>query len=110
MASDSMGRRVRAALAAAVVAAGTAAVMAYAPGTAAAAPEAYEPSSVAGSLSFSLPDVVTSFLDQLGFGSLGSSSGGSLGSSDTGSAGSLGSSDTGSFGSSYGSIVDSPSA
>jgi len=76
--------------------------MAFAPGTAAALPEPPEPSSSAGSITFSLPSLLTPLLGQLGFGSLGSSS--------TGSSGSLGSSNTGSFGSSYGSVVDSPSA
>ncbi|MFC9518255.1 hypothetical protein ACFTSD_21200 [Nocardiaceae bacterium NPDC056970] len=100
--TETTGRRVRAALGAVLVAAGTAAVMAFAPGTAAALLEPPEPSSSAGSISFSLPSLLTPFLSQLGFGSLGSSS--------SGSAGSLGSSNTGSFGSSYGSVVDSPSA
>ncbi|MFM1722855.1 hypothetical protein ABEU20_001414 [Rhodococcus sp. PAM 2766] len=107
MVTDTTGRRVRAALGAVLVAAGTAAVMAFAPGTAAALPEPPEPSSSAGSITFSLPSLLTPLLGQLGFGSLDT---GSLGSSATGSSGSLGSSNTGSFGSSYGSVVDSPSA
>ncbi len=81
--------------------------MSFAPGTAAALPEPPEPSSSAGSITFSLPSLLTPLLGQLGFGSLDT---GSLGSSATGSSGSLGSSNTGSFGSSYGSVVDSPSA
>ncbi|ORM07316.1 hypothetical protein A5N72_04755 [Prescottella equi] len=104
MVTDTTGRRVRAALGAVLVAAGTAAVMAFAPGTAAALPEPPEPSSSAGSITFSLPSLLTPLLGQLGFGSLDK---GSVGSSSTGS---LGSSNTGSFGSSYGSVVDSPSA
>lgn len=111
MGTDSTGRRVRTTLGAVLVAAGAAAVLAFTPGTAAALPEVPEPSSSAGSVTFSLPTMLTSLLDQLGFGSLDT---GSLGSSSTGSSGSSGtgsfaSSDTGSFGSSYGSVVDSPS-
>ncbi|BCN46202.1 hypothetical protein [Prescottella equi] len=104
MVTETTGRRVRAALGAVLVAAGTAAVMAFAPGTAAALPEPPEPSSSAGSITFSLPSLLTPLLGQLGFGSLDT---GSVGSSSNGS---LGSSNTGSFGSSYGSVVDSPSA
>lgn len=105
MGTESTGRRVRAALGGVLVAAGVAAVTAFAPGSAAALPELPSPSSSAGSVTFSLPAMLASMLEQIGFGSLDT---GSLGSSSTGSAGSLGSSDTGSFGSSYGSVVDSP--
>lgn len=99
MVTDSTGRRVRTALGTVLVAAGTAATMAFGSGTAAALPE---PNGSSGSVTVGLPDLLTSVLDQFGFGSLGSSS--------IGSSGSLGSSNTGSFGSSYGSVVDSPSA
>ncbi|NKU98444.1 hypothetical protein GS889_13820 [Rhodococcus hoagii] len=78
--------------------------MAFAPGTAAALPEPPEPSSSAGSITFSpslAPDAAARSAR--------------VRSLDTGRRGQLvqrqpGSSNTGSFGSSYGSVVDSPSA
>lgn len=122
--------RARAALGAVVLAAGTAALTAFAPGTAGADTLLPEPSPFGslGSLDpsggmqtllgqFGAPNVTrvgsanviiggqptTGSLGSLGFGSLG------FGSLDLGSSsGSLGSTSTGSFGSSYGSIVDTP--
>lgn len=122
--------RARAALGAVVAAAGTAALIAFAPGTAGATPLVPEPPSPFASLgSFDPSGGMQTLLGQfggvntgglgsvrvivggqpttgsLGFGSLG------LGSLGLGSSsGSLGSTSTGSFGSSYGSVTDSPSA
>ncbi|MGO4200984.1 hypothetical protein AB4Z09_04345 [Rhodococcus sp. TAF43] len=114
--------RVRTVLGSVVVAAGTAALIAFAPGTAGATPLLPEPTPI-GSLGSAFIDLSGGMQTLLGqfvgdTGSLGSvriggqpttgslgSSTGSLGSTSTGS---LGSSATGSFGSSFGSVVDSP--